>query len=251
VEIWEKRINQAADVIDEWYTVQRAWMYLENIFSAEDIQRQLPQEAAKFKQVDKFWKDLFRKVRQKDKLCMDAFHIPGILERLKWANDTLDHVQKQLEAYLETKRAAFPRFYFLSNDELLSILSQTRNPHAVQEHMCKCFDSINRVVFSETARGEILGMSDMIKEYVPFVQPVVTGPIVEKWLSDIEVAMVNGLYDASKQGLLAYPEDGTNRTEWLLEGPYSAQSKILVDQQFWTAETEKALCKLPPAMQMA
>ncbi|CAE7749350.1 DNAH6 [Symbiodinium sp. CCMP2592] len=244
VEIWEKRINQAADVIDEWYTVQRAWMYLENIFSAEDIQRQLPQEAAKFKQVDKFWKDLFRKVRQKDKLCMDAFHIPGILERLKWANDTLDHVQKQLEAYLETKRAAFPRFYFLSNDELLSILSQTRNPHAVQEHMCKCFDSINRVVFSETAPGEILGMSDMIKEYVPFVQPVVTGPIVEKWLSDIEVAMVNGLYDASKQGLLAYPEDGTNRTEWLLEGPYSAQSKILVDQQFWTAETEKALCKI-------
>ncbi|CAJ1382663.1 unnamed protein product, partial [Effrenium voratum] len=244
VELWEKRINQAADVIDEWYTVQRAWMYLENIFSAEDIQRQLPQEAAKFKQVDKYWKDLFRKVRQKEKLCMDAFHIPGVLERLKWANDTLDHVQKQLEAYLETKRAAFPRFYFLSNDELLSILSQTRNPHAVQEHMCKCFDSINRVVFSETSPGEILGMSDMIKEYVPFVQPVATGPIVEKWLSDIEVAMVNGLYDASKKALLAYPEDGTNRTQWLLEGEYSAQSKILVDQQFWTAETEKALNKI-------
>ena len=37
-------------MIDEWYTVQRAWMYLENIFSAEDIQRQLPSEAAKFKQ---------------------------------------------------------------------------------------------------------------------------------------------------------------------------------------------------------
>ncbi|CAK9043200.1 unnamed protein product [Durusdinium trenchii] len=244
VELWEKKINQASDVIDEWYTVQRAWMYLENIFSAEDIQRQLPSEAAKFKQVDKFWKDLFRKVRQKEKLCMDAFHIAGILERLKWANDTLDHVQKQLEAYLETKRAAFPRFYFLSNDELLSILSQTRNPHAVQEHMCKCFDSINRVVFSETAPAEIVGMSDMIKEYVPFVQPVVTGPIVEKWLSDIEVAMVNGLYDSSKRALLAYPEDGTNRTQWLLEGEYSAQSKILVDQQFWTAETEKALKRI-------
>ena len=30
---------QASDVIDEWYTVQRAWMYLENIFSAEAEQR--------------------------------------------------------------------------------------------------------------------------------------------------------------------------------------------------------------------
>ena len=27
--------------IDEWLMVQRAWMYLENIFSAEDIQKQL------------------------------------------------------------------------------------------------------------------------------------------------------------------------------------------------------------------
>ena len=42
-------------MIDEWYTVQRAWMYLENIFSAEDIQRQLPSEAAKFKQAGFRW----------------------------------------------------------------------------------------------------------------------------------------------------------------------------------------------------
>eukprot|EP00746_Dinoflagellata_sp_MGD_P154845 gnl/MRDRNA2_/MRDRNA2_85065_c0_seq4.p1 gnl/MRDRNA2_/MRDRNA2_85065_c0~~gnl/MRDRNA2_/MRDRNA2_85065_c0_seq4.p1 ORF type:complete len:4104 (-),score=817.24 gnl/MRDRNA2_/MRDRNA2_85065_c0_seq4:76-11610(-) len=254
VEVWERKVNLCADTIDEWLQVQRAWMYLENIFSAEDIQRQLPGEAAKFKQVDKFWKDLFRKVRQSARNVMDAVHIPNLLTQLKWANDTLDQIQKSLEKYLETKRAAFPRFYFLSNDELLSILSQTRNPHAVQEHLCKCFDSINRVIFSETKPSEILAMSDMIKECVDFAEPVETsGVAVEFWLGKIEEQMVAGLYQSSRRAFMAYPDDGITRKDWLF-GPWASQSVLMVDQIFWTKLAEEALNKIetgenPKAMQ--
>ena len=110
----------------------------------------------------------------------------------------MDQIQKSLEDYLETKRAAFPRFYFLSNDELLSILSQTRNPQAVQEHLCKCFDSINRVKFQDGTH-QIEGMTDMIKEYVPFKDAITAGPLVEAWLAQIEKQMILGLYVSTKR----------------------------------------------------
>jgi len=91
---------------------------------------------------------------------------------------------------LETKRAAFPRFYFLSNDELLEILSQTRNPHAVQAHLRKCFDNINRIKFSEVEDSvEIIAMQsaepETQPEVIPFSQIVRAEGPVEHWLLKI------------------------------------------------------------------
>ena len=51
VEKWEKKLVLISEIIEEWLSCQRQWMYLENIFNAEDIQKQLPQETSKFFQV--------------------------------------------------------------------------------------------------------------------------------------------------------------------------------------------------------
>lgn len=85
---------------------------------------------------------------------MEAALYPGLLETLQRNNALLEQIMKCLESYLETKRVAFPRFYFLSNDELLDILAQTRNPHAVQPHLRKCFDAIARLEFAIKASEE-------------------------------------------------------------------------------------------------
>lgn len=69
----------------------------------------------------------------------DACHAQNRLQDLEMISTGLEKCQKSLNDYLDSKRNAFPRFFFISDDELLSILGSSE-PTCVQEHMIKVLD---------------------------------------------------------------------------------------------------------------
>ena len=224
---WEDVLLVAQDVIDNWIEMQTKWQYLEPIFRSSDIKRNLPRESSLFISANRLWHNQMKLVRRNPSV-MAATSALRQLQTMVKGNADLDTVQAGLTGYLEAKRLAFPRFFFLSDDELIEILSDSLDPLLVQPHLPKLFEGVHRLSFYVPPAGGaatavsrpggpdpavvdlnevcILGMTSREGEEVPFpyqdigpfhgqcgegraIVPSVFHGRVEEWLVEVEDAM--------------------------------------------------------------
>ena len=77
-----------------------------------------------FDQVDKDFKKTM-KITYQSPLAIKVANRQAVLEQFRRSNKMLEEIQRGLQNFLESKRRGFPRFYFLSDDELLQILANS------------------------------------------------------------------------------------------------------------------------------
>ncbi|CAD8132456.1 unnamed protein product [Paramecium pentaurelia] len=234
----EYKILLVQDTLDFGMKCQKQWMYLDPIFSSEDIQTKLVEETKNFKFVDQAFRNCMKEFKKEPILweCVDSDKM-----KVDFSNGVLllDQIQKSLTIYLEQKRIVFPRFYFVSDEELVQILSQTKDPTQIQNHIYKCFEAMHKLQFSVT--NAITGFQSTQEEKIQLFQDVkvmegTRKGNVELWLLDLQNEMRTAIKNYSYQTWLDLI---STKQEFIAKWP--AQCILLANHIRWTRNTESAI----------
>lgn len=241
VDLWLAKLGETTEVIERWLYLQMLWMNLEAVFTGGDIAKQLPQDSKRFVNIDKSWVKLMSKAFE-TRNVVGLCYANDMLKFLEPLIEGLETCQKSLASYLESKRALFPRFYFVSDPVLLEILSQGSDPPAIQPYFQACFDSIDWVDFDEVNKKHIIQINAQIgscAEIVELSQVVVAEGNIEEWLARVEKEMQDTLHNIARQAAV----DCMVQDIQTFSGGYCSQTCLMGLQMQWTFDAQDGISK--------
>jgi len=106
---------------------------------------------------------------------------------------------------------SFPRFYFISNDDLLQILGSS-DPKSIQGFLLSLFDNCKMLTFGKGDK-QMIGMVSDEGESYEFETPVKPEGNVEDWMNKVDDEMKESLTLFAKKATFEYAK--TDRIDWI------------------------------------
>ncbi len=254
VSSWQKALSNVNEVFLCISEIQRTWSYLEPLFiHSDEVKRELPEDTIRFATIDKNVQETLKKA-WKIRNVKDAFNQEGLLESLEFIQEQLDLCKKSLADFLDGRRRQFPRYYFVSEADLLDILSNGSDPKKILIHIPKVYLSTKTLTLAdkESESGRPIAtefIAGVGSEVCSFEPPVPLEGKVEIYMQTVLNAQKQSMFETVKRSLCRYQT--LPRKEWVLakdsvtKSPLDpAQTTLLVLAINYVDEVEQAFAEI-------
>ena len=245
-------INECVRLLSE---VQKTWSFLINLFIySQEVKKELPSETEHFKKIHSVVQRMLAEGKAKSNIFQFSnmdFEETSVIQSLENILTDLAQCQKGLNDFIASKRKVFPRFYFLTMEELLDVLANGNNPVLLfqeKNYMNKVVQAANKLQFKEgasEARPFITKMSSNVgTETLEFCKEIQLVGKVENYLGDV-LNLIRETLNRSLPGVLdGYNKEyeGEDRKKFVDQN--YAQLNMLANNIRWVSEVEQRFLDL-------
>ncbi|XP_011311295.1 cytoplasmic dynein 2 heavy chain 1 [Fopius arisanus] len=201
-------------------SLQRKWVYLEPVYGSGAA----PSDSGKWTRADKEFRYLMGEV-VKDPRVPSLRRLP--MPALVSLKDLLDRCQRSLDEFLEEKRSAYPRLYFLSDEDLLELISGSSD--GLDTHLPKLYQGVGSV---QREDGRLTAVVSPEGETLALPVSIDLSEPLPTWLSNLEEVLRKALSQSLEKCLVDHQADPSL---------YPAQVLLLSERIHFTERCEAAL----------
>eukprot|EP00002_Diphylleia_rotans_P013390 TRINITY_DN2619_c0_g1_i7.p1 TRINITY_DN2619_c0_g1~~TRINITY_DN2619_c0_g1_i7.p1 ORF type:complete len:4501 (-),score=1146.89 TRINITY_DN2619_c0_g1_i7:169-13671(-) len=243
---WQKKLATVEAVLNVWTSVQQLWSNLESLYhESDDIRTQLADDWKRFSQADSEWRELMREAHTITN-TIETCNRDGRLETLERLSSSLERCQRALTEYLKTKRASFPRFYFVSDGDVIDMISKGSIPKEIQQHIPKIFTHVQQLELDgDDFTTNIRGLLSREGERLSFSNVFVCEGGIEHWMAQLHHQISRTLRGRLSDALGNLPKNSSDWISWI--AAYPAQIVLTACLVRWTAYVSAALSSVEEA----
>ena len=223
--IIKQDLERYLNAIDFLKSFQKKFKYLENIIYSGDMKRTL--QDSSFDKVDIDWKGALNKIGQGAiSRVIDLQVSMGPKAKI------LDQIQHKIEEQLMQMRIQFERFFFISNDDLLYMLANSKNSEnksgvdgfeQIKPYLSKIFEDVYELNYIQTlgtSGKEIVAVISLSKEKLKFQKGVKVDDDLARWIGQLETKINETMKERMLQAYKSYEDikDETKHEIWITYG---------------------------------
>eukprot|EP00941_MAST-03F_sp_MAST-3F-sp1_P002469 g2469.t1 len=223
---WHGALDVMVKVVLLIEKTTKVWTYLEPLFQgSEEVKKELPMDSQRFEKIDREIKQVLRGAYM-TKIVKQFCSSKMVKVKLEEIDQNLAACKQSLGQFMEGKRGQFPRFYFVSEGDLLHLLANGSRPPKLLPYVPKIFPTLRTLVLEEeeAARGtNEVGTQYRVMEFVSKIgkETVALDPTVkmtgkpEIYLNEILQTIRATLSTSLTLSLKRYGK--LKRSKWLMD----------------------------------
>ncbi|RZC36870.1 DHC N2, MT and/or AAA 6 domain containing protein [Asbolus verrucosus] len=228
------KLLKIVKTVQEIRQAQHEWLHLFPLFLCKEITNKIPEEFAIFQRITETYTNYIEIILEQPNVHT-TINTTNILQDLIRCNQQFELINKGVDDYFDKIRLFFPRFYFVSNQEMFRILSLTTDPTKIQRFIKSIFYDIKNLQFNENFA--ILGIVSENNEILRLTQTVETKNFqgcVEKWLKELERQINDSIRLMIRDAFDSHDDEN-----WILKWP--CQVLLAVTKTMFTIEGHEAI----------